>query len=103
MESIYTYKELASELIPYVLEHGFTHIELLPIVEHPLDASWGYQGTGYFSVTSRYGTPDDFREFVDQLHQHGLGVILDWVPGHFCKDAHGLYRLMGLTFILIAS
>jgi 1,4-alpha-glucan branching enzyme len=90
-----TYNELASELIPYVLEHGFTHIELLPIVEHPLDASWGYQGTGYFSVTSRYGTPDEFKEFVDQFHQHGIGVILDWVPGHFCKDAHGLYRFDG--------
>ncbi|WP_026563213.1 1,4-alpha-glucan branching protein GlgB [Bacillus sp. UNC41MFS5] len=90
-----TYLELAAELIPYVLEHGFTHIEILPLVEHPLDASWGYQGIGYFSVTSRYGTPDEFREFVDQMHQHGIGVILDWVPGHFCKDAHGLYRFDG--------
>ncbi|EKN65953.1 glycogen branching enzyme [Neobacillus bataviensis LMG 21833] len=90
-----TYLDLASELIPYVLEHGFTHIEVLPIVEHPLDASWGYQGTGYFSVTSRFGTPDDFRYFVDQCHQHGIGVILDWVPGHYCKDAHGLYRFDG--------
>ncbi len=90
-----TYKELASELIPYVIEHGFTHIEILPLVEHPLDASWGYQGTGYFSVTSRYGTPDEFRYFVDQCHQNGIGVILDWVPGHYCKDAHGLYRFDG--------
>jgi 1,4-alpha-glucan branching enzyme len=93
--SYLTYRELAAELIPYVIEHGFTHIELLPIIEHPLDASWGYQGTGYFSVTSRYGTPNDFRYFVDQCHQQGIGVILDWVPGHFCKDAHGLYRFDG--------
>jgi 1,4-alpha-glucan branching enzyme len=93
--SFLTYKELAAELVPYVVEHGFTHIELLPLVEHPLDDSWGYQGTGYFSATSRYGTPDDFRYFIDQCHQHGVGIILDWVPGHFCKDAHGLYRFDG--------
>ena len=89
------YRALAEQLLPYVADLGFTHIELMPITEHPYDASWGYQTLGYFALTSRYGPPDDFRAFVDAAHAVGIGVLLDWVPAHFPYDAHGLARFDG--------
>ncbi|MFC5448176.1 1,4-alpha-glucan branching protein GlgB [Paenibacillus aestuarii] len=94
-EELYTYEQLADELIDYAIEMGYTHLEVMPLAEHPFDRSWGYQATGYYSVTSRHGTPTDFMRFVDRAHQRGLGVIMDWVPGHFCKDDHGLRQFDG--------
>ncbi|MFY9972880.1 MAG: 1,4-alpha-glucan branching protein GlgB, partial [Chromatiaceae bacterium] len=89
------YREIAKRLTEYVTDLGFTHVELLPMTEHPLDASWGYQCTGYFAPTSRFGTPDDFRFFVDHLHRHGIGVLLDWVPAHFPRDTYALASFDG--------
>ncbi len=93
--SIYTYRELAEHLVPYVKDMGYTHVELMPVSEHPLDESWGYQATGYFAASSRFGSPDDLAFFVDSCHQAGIGVLLDWVPAHFPQDAFALAKFDG--------
>ena len=94
-EQFYTYTDIAEDLVPYAKKMGYTHLEIMPVMEHPLDDSWGYQLTGYYAATSRYGTPQQLMELIDTAHQAGIGIILDWVPAHFCRDDHGLVKFNG--------